>query len=365
MKWKKIKDFIKKNKTKVIIVGSLVAIVAGLAIYLFGFKDSPACKKIASKFTPSKPEISPPIYFCPLSGERVQDESLVKRRPLIVKVENSPAARPQSGLAQADVVYEMLTEGGITRFAAIYLCRKAESIGPVRSARFPDTVLVRQYNGFFGHCGGSWPVRKAISNAGIDDLDEMQYGTQAYWRVSSRRMPHNLYTSTKALWELTNKLKLDGGINYRGFVFKNKSLTTPTILSVNIPFSSWNKVVYQYDQKTNSLFRFHRTVPHTDATSGKQISVKNVVVIFVSIRSTGLRDSAGSTVLDFDLAGKGKALFYIDGREIKGSWEASSDAPPHFYQENNQVFKFNRGNTWIEVVPLGTKVTTEPVSENS
>ncbi len=365
MKWKKIKDFIKKNKTKVVIVGSLVVIVAGLAIYLFAFNDRVTFKKIASKFSSAKPKVSPPIYFCPLSGERVLDESLIKRQPLIVKVENSPAARPQSGLAEADVVYEMLTEGGITRFAAIYLCRKADSIGPVRSARFPDSVLVRQYNGLFGHCGGSWQVRKAISNAGIDDLDGMRYGTQAYWRVSSRRMPHNLYTSTEALRELADKLKMDGKINYRGFVFKNKSSTTPTVSSIHIPFSGWNKIVYKYDRETNSFLRYHRTIPHTDATSGKQISVKNLVVIFVAVRATGLRDSVGSAVLDFDLAGEGKALFYIDGREIKGSWEASPEAPPHFYQKNGQVVKFNRGNTWIEVVPLDAKVTTEPVSESS
>jgi hypothetical protein len=361
-----VKDFIRKNKAKVIIVASLVIIVAGLAIYLgfFGFKDSATLRKIATKFNASKPEVSPPIYFCPLSGERVLDESLVKRRPLIVKVENSSAARPQSGLLQADIVYEMLTEGGITRFAAIYLCRKANSIGPVRSARFPDTVLVRQYNGFFGHCGGSWPVRKAIKNAGIDDLDEIRYGTQAYWRVSSRRMPHNLYTSTKALRELVNKLNLNGEINYRGFEFKGKSSTTPTVSSVTIPFSGWNKIVYKYDKETNSFLRFHRTTPHTDATTGKQISVKNVVVIFVTVRATGLRDSVGSAVLDFDLAGKGKALFYIDGREIKGSWEASFDAPPHFYRDDGKVVKLNRGNTWIEVVPLDAKVTAEPASES-
>jgi len=294
-------------------------------------------------------------YYCPLCGMRVESE--VKKKVLSIKVENSSKARPQSGLDKACIVYEFLTEGGITRFNAFYLCKEAEKVGPVRSARFPDLVLLKQYNALFAHCGGSTSVLRILRGRnGYLDLDQMLYAS-AYWRVSSRRRPHNLYTSTYKLRELAAKLGYEKGEVFPSpFSFKEDTpLATPTVTSIDVPFSPWSDARFIYSSKENKYFRYIGKKPHIDAESGKQLWAKNVVILFTFMQPTGLRDSRGARVYDFKLTGSGKAWFFIDGGFIKGKWKAGKNKPPQFFDEEGKKIKFNRGPIWIEVVP--TRIT--------
>jgi len=294
-------------------------------------------------------------YYCPLCGMKVESE--VRKRALSIKVENSSKARPQSGLDKACIVYEFLTEGGITRFNAFYLCEEAEKVGPVRSARFPDLVLLKQYNALFAHCGGSAPVLRVLRGKnGYLDLDQMRYES-AYWRVSSRRRPHNLYTSTYKLRELATKLGYENEEVFPSpFSFKKDTpLTTPTITYIDVPFSPWSDARFIYSSKENKYFRYIGRKPHIDAESGKQLWAKNVVILFTFMQPTGLRDSRGSRVVDFKLTGSGEAWFFIDGSFIKGKWEADESRPPQFFDGEGKEIKFNRGPIWIEVVPTRIK----------
>ena len=139
----------------------------------------------------------PPV--CPLSGVRSQ----VPQRPaLAVKVENLPAARPQTGLSWADIVYEEPVEAGITRFIAIYQCRDASRIEPVRSARFTDIDVLKQFGTpLFGYAGGVPQVIRAVRSAGITDINfTTARASKAYRRDPNRSAPHNLYTSTNELY---------------------------------------------------------------------------------------------------------------------------------------------------------------------
>jgi hypothetical protein len=294
-------------------------------------------------------------YYCPLCDVKVNEE--VKKRVLSVKIENSPKARPQSGLDKACVVYEFLTEGGITRFNAFYLCEEASKVGPVRSARFPDLILLKQYSALFAHCGGSAPVLKSLrSGKGYLDLDQMRYES-AYWRVSSRRRPHNLYTSTYKLRELAGKLGYEKEESFAPlFSFKEDNpLTTPTVTYISIPYSPWSNARFVYDSKENRYLRYIGKKPHLDAESGKQLWAKNVIVFFTTMRATGFRDSHGSRVVDFKLTGEGEAWFFIDGGFVKGKWEGDESKPPRFFDEGGNEIKFNRGSIWIEVVPTRIK----------
>lgn len=294
-------------------------------------------------------------YYCPLCGMKVENE--VRKRVLSIKVENSSRARPQSGLDKACLVYEFLTEGGITRFNAFYLCEEAEKVGPVRSARFPDLVLLKQYSALFAHCGGSAPVLRVLRGRnGYLDLDQMRYAS-AYWRVSSRRRPHNLYTSTYKLRELAAKLGYENeGVFPSPFSFKKDTpLTTPNVTYVDIPFSYGSDTRFLYNSEKNKYFRYIKGSPHIDAESGKQLWAKNVVILFTSMQPTGLRDSRGARVYDFKLTGSGKAWFFLDGGFIKGKWEADKSSPPQFFDEEGKKIKFNRGPMWIEVVTTRIK----------
>ncbi len=346
---------------KILLLIALLAVLVSSLFYVLRIRElesSPAKRRYPERAKKEpKEKIKPIFYYCPLCGGATQNEHLIRRRPLIIKVENSPSARPQSGLGKACVVYEMQVEGGITRFTAIYLCQEADSVGPVRSARLDDATLVPQYDGIFAHCGGQLAVKSAIRAAGVTDLDEMVYGPPTYWRVRNKRAPHNLYTSTRRLRELAERKGFDGEITYQGFLFKEDSPeTTPAATLITIPDSHLCTTQYQYDKNSNSYLRFIRKIPHIDGVTGNQIKVKNIVVLYTQKIVTDLKDKTGSRSPRFPLSGQGEAIVFQDGRQIKGFWEAGTLTPPSFFDEKGNTIFFNRGNTWIEVVPLGVKV---------
>ncbi len=118
---------------------------------------------------------------------------------LLTIVENHSDARPQSGLDQADIVYEMVSEGSITRFLAVFYWKSPEKIGPVRSVRPAFTNIAKAYNSPLAHAGGSTAGLASVRTLGIENLDEIYNASRAFWRSSDRRMPHNLYTSAQRI----------------------------------------------------------------------------------------------------------------------------------------------------------------------
>ena len=143
----------------------------------------------------------------PYTGKRAKNEKAIHKRPLSVKIENSPAARPQFGLNSADVVYETISEGGITRFNAIFHSKLPETLGPVRSARLSDLWVVPQYDGLFFYSGASASVNRAVNDAGLPNLSQDRGVAYPYWRSSQRYAPHNLMLDTKKAYAEAKKRK--------------------------------------------------------------------------------------------------------------------------------------------------------------
>ncbi|MDZ4063566.1 MAG: DUF3048 domain-containing protein, partial [Coriobacteriia bacterium] len=164
----------------------------------------------------------------PLTGLGAPDEKAVGRRPFSVKIENSPAARPQTGIQRADVVYESLVEGGITRFNCIFHSEQQGIRGPVRSARLSDLYVVPQYNALFAFSGANATVNGRIRRADIDNLSEDAGVSYPYYRSTSKAAPHNLFVDMAKLKEEAKrrKMTLSGGVE--PFLFeRRKSETTP------------------------------------------------------------------------------------------------------------------------------------------
>lgn len=357
---------------RVIAVVSLLVVVAALWAYATGqFERRPtpprrntAVTETTDSTEPSLPP-PPPEYPCPLCGEKVKDRTLVERRPIVAKIENSPAARPQSGLLDAEVVYEFLAEGGITRFAAVFLSHDATVAGPIRSARFADTILSLQYDALFAHCGGSAPVLAELRRAGVTDLDEFRYSKRAYWRDSSRRRPHNLYTSTDRLRAVARTEGFERAPRIRGFRFRETTpvalTSTPTAISVFM--SDINVSVWRFDPATNTYRRFHGSRPHLDRETGRQVYANNVIVMYVVQQTVpGLRDSHRNPVFRFILEGSGEAVVFQSGTVIRGTWRATRDDTPIFYDASGREIELNPGITWIEALPRGRKYTVTPAS---
>jgi len=289
-----------------------------------------------------------PEFHCPIDGEATSEDK-IHRRPIGIMIENTAEARPQSGLSKACVVYETVAEGGVTRFLAIFLHDDADDIGPVRSAREGFVYLLKQYNAIYAHCGvGPNSLTGTIKNLGIPDLDQFVY-SEPYWRIRTRKAPHNLYTSTEGLRKTAGKKGYDQEVSYQKPNFKNDDPIEQRPLSgtIDIKFSRpVFDVHYDYDRESNSYKRSVAGNPHMDAASNQQLSPKNVVVQYTSIYTM---DNKGRVRIDS--VGSGNAIVFQDGKAIIATWERQTLSDmTRFYDENGNEIKFNPGQIWFEVI---------------
>jgi hypothetical protein len=302
-----------------------------------------------------------PVYYWPLTGEQAPNGDATRTRVVSVKVENSSAARPQVGLADADVVYESLAEGGIPRFNALFHSALPVRVGPVRSARLSDTYLVPQYNALFAFSGANQTVRDGISTAGIDDLGMESYPA-LYERDSSRSAPHNVFSSVVDLQAAGADAGYDTEVAPRTLVFgeiPEEFAEAAVATRLAIPFAGGNDVTWIWDEAAGSWQRDVAGLPHADEGSEVPYLAANVVVLYAETVETGMRDSAGSVVLDIRLDGSGDAIVLRGGRRYDVRWTSSPDTPPRFATADGTELPLAVGKTWIEVLPPGYELTLE------
>ncbi len=283
------------------------------------------------------------------------DSSVAQKRPIAVIVENYPDARPQAGLIDADIVYEAPTEGGITRFMALYQSIAATTIGPVRSARTYFAEIADQWGAVFAHVGGNSDALaniKAGDYKNIADADQF-FNDPYFHRIKSRPMPHNVYTSVAKLESLINAHGFSNNANFHPWQFKDDAPGSGAT-DLNVDFSLKDYAVeWKYDSSNNSYLRVLAGKPHKDADSGKQIAAKNIIVQFVATHPTKT-DTLYS--IDMDLATGGKAEIFLDGKVIIATWKKVDGHLAYFDDQSKEV-PFNRGQTWVELVPDGQGVT--------
>ncbi len=294
----------------------------------------------------------------PLTGLDAPSQDATRMRVVSVKIENSPEARPQSNMQLADVVYESITEGGITRFNAIYHSQSPDTVGPVRSARLSDTYIVPQYNALFVFSGASSAVNGRVNQSGIDNLSEDAGITYPFSRSSSRPRPHNLYLSLAKVREESAKRKMEQTQNLTGFTFDRTAVETTAspVASISIPFSTANKVEWTYDTSSMSYLRVNNGKKFMDAATNKQVSARNVVVIWAQ-HKTASRDKVGSVTYEIVLKGSGQCAVFRNGQRFDGTWETDGKKPPSFRAADGTLIKLSPGNTWFQVVQPSINIT--------
>jgi DUF3048 family protein len=307
---------------------------------------------------PATQTTPPPPPICPLSG--LDPKGTVPQRPaMAIKVENLPASRPQTGLSWADIVYEEPVEGGITRFIAVYQCQDASRVEPVRSGRLTDVnILVQLGRPIVGYSGGVQKVIQAFRKAGLIDVSaETGRGARAYHRDPNRRKPHDLYTSTKALYAAARGLYQTRAPDPL-FTYADTPPSGATkARKVHLPFSSSSDVFWRWSRSKQTWLRFHGSVPHV-SSDGTQFSAKNVIVQVVQTKLTDVRDANGSPSPLVISVGTGKAFVFRDGKVIKGTWKRDSAADiTKFVDANGDEIPLAPGNTWIELLPEKIPVT--------
>ena len=344
---------LKTKKGKMILL-VVVIVVIGLVIYFAQSGNTKKTANIADLRTKTVPKSD--LVPSTLTGVPVSP-SLNKIPVTGVMVENDIAARPQAGLSSAGVVFEALTEGGISRFLALYQNTAPNNVGPIRSARPYFVEWDLGFNAPYAHVGGSPLALSDITAWGVKDLNQF-YNGNYYHRISSRLAPHNVYTSIADL----NQLEQSKGYtsyNFQGFPRqKADPAKKPTVTNINMALSygAYN-VSYSYDSQTNSYNRSQGGVPMIDANNNQQIS-PNVVIAIVVPETQGPLDASNAYYSDYHVIGSGNAYVFQDGRVYQGQWSKTSrNAQMTFTSNNGQILRLDPGQTWITALTTSSQLT--------
>jgi hypothetical protein len=299
---------------------------------------------------------------CPLRGTPVPGGGPVPARPaLAVKVDNYPAARPQSGLDKADIVFEEPVEGAITRYAAVFQCQGAALVGPVRSARNIDIGILSEFGApLLAHVGGINPVIANIEASPIVNVDLGDHAS-VIQHLQGRYAPYNTYTSTAALWALHPG---DTTPPAPVFTYAAASPAGTAVRAVSIPFSSTSQVVWRWDRGAGRFERFYGTRPDTLA-DGVQNSATNMVVQQVHLTYGPWLENSSSSSLEvqanLDDQASGPAEIYRNGTEITATWHRDEPSQAtQFLTAQGQPVPLAPGTTWVELVPDTVTVTPTP-----
>jgi len=308
------------------------------------------------------PQPTPVLVAAPLTGMPVT-EAVAKRPVIAVMIDDQSLARPQSGLSRASVVWQAPAEGGIPRYMALFQDTDPPSVGPVRSSRLYFIAWASEWRAVYAHVGGS-PQALALlrSSQGkgkvVYDADEIRYGGRYLYRIKTRSAPHNVYSDAKKLRALA-KVVGAKSIDYKAawkFAPDAPLAERPQGSKLVVPYLA-NKISYAYDRASN---RWLRSVSgegkQVDRGTKERIGPKNVVIMLMSFAP--LKDGSKKHRLEAQFTGKGTAWIATNGQAVKGTWrKASMSAPTKFYGPDGKETTLTAGQTFVQVVPLGTKIT--------
>lgn len=300
----------------------------------------------------------------PVTGEPVA-EDIVGRRTLAVVIENFPDARPQYGLSLASRVYEAITEGGITRYLAIFGPEDADRVGPVRSVRTQFLNYVRELDAALAHVGGNADALDRIATVRIKDLDQFRYA-EAYRRILKPplALEHTMFASTYALRGLIERQGWGQKVGIDHPVWKDDLAPPqrPGSQRVTIDFSfAEYRVRWAYRPDSNDYQRFLAGRPDVDAGTGQDVTTK-VIVVAVIPRVQG-RTRIREDTWTFSDVGSGLAWVVQDGTVTEGGWQKSSPTDRlRLVDATGHEIAFNRGRQWIEIVPPEVAPHFEPMS---
>ena len=357
----------------------LYAVSAGVSFTVFSQMNKGSSSDLAAALPGPSEAVEedanePKTETCPLNGslksKRARDNWEL-RRPLAVMIENHQESRPQSGLTSADVVYEAIAEGGITRFMAVYYCNLSDiQVGPVRSARTYFLDWLSEYDALYAHVGGANTPGPAnalgqIIDYKIKDLNQFSIGFPTFWRDYQRlgrpvATEHTMYSTTKKLWEVgaergwtaTDSAGAKWDKNFTSWKFKEDQAGGD---KTNIKVTFWSSgsdyaVEWSYDQSCNCYKRKNGGADHTDLNNKKQISPKVVILRYMT-EGRANDGYEGNVHLIYGNKGKGKALIFQDGKVIEGTWnKANRLAREKFLDASGKEIELNKGQIWLSAI---------------
>jgi len=300
-----------------------------------------ALDAISNNIKPSLEEVN---YFSPYTGEEV-DKGTYNNIPFMAIIENSIDARPQSGLSEADIVYETMAEGGIPRFIALFQKNSPNKIGPIRSARPYFLNISKEYSLPFAHCGYSDEAKTIIEDEKLMSLNEFING-KYYWRDAVRKAPHNLYTSAGSLRKLIAEKDYIKSSNVKLTFNKDfwKSDNLNAANSVSLKLNRYYKTEYTF--KEEKYYKSMDGKDSIDKENNAPITAANIV-----IQITDIKLQKDNQHLDISLVGEGNGYVISNGKFTKMKWSKKDMfSQTTIRDENGLNISLAPGNTWWHII---------------
>ena len=344
----RLRDFINRHRIATMCICGVILIAIGGAVAFVLTYRAPVAD--TAYHAPAKKAPKPAEkYYSHLNGIEVASKANLSKPVTAIMIENSPDARPHSGLKQAEVVYEAIAEGGITRFLTLFQQHKPQLIGPVRSLRMYYVDWLAPYQASVAHVGGSHASLQEIRNGKYRDIDQFFNGS-SYWRANDRRPPHNVYTSFEKLDAL------NAGKGYKSSQFTSfaradgKASDKPNAVSIDINFSSsWYNTHYDYDKASNTYPRSIGGQASNDREEGR-LAPSVVIALHVN-ETTVMEDGWRQSIVT---NGTGTATVFQNGTAAEYTWRKNDRSSPlELIDAAGKPVALNRGQTWIAAVPIG------------
>lgn len=319
---------------------------------------APATVAVTAPPTTAAPNVCPLTNMPPPAGH------IPQRQALAIKVDNFPTdARPQYGLSKADVIYEEPVEGGLTRFIAIFQCQDSPRVEPVRSGRLVDPEILNQYgpHPLIAYSGAIQPAIDAIDASRLIDVGANRAPAVDYYRDPNRASPHNLATSTAALWAYGADVHAPATAPPSPFVFGPLDPSAVPAASFHVGYQV-SSVTWTWVQSAGVWFRsYSDSGPGTLAEGGQETANNIIVMHVVLFPSQYVEDPTGAHENLLVLTGTGPVQVFRNGTEISGTWSRPSFAVTTSYLDAaGHPIGLSQGQTWIELVPTTIPVTATP-----
>ena len=349
------------KKTKIIIIVSVISIIIILAAIL-GVKiylDKKKLDELRANANSTTDEQT--VELQPVVEEKKEAKIFNgKDRPIAVMIDNHKGAWPQAGLNKTYLVYEIIVEGGETRLMALFKGQDVDVVGPVRSSRHYFLDYAMENDAIYAHYGWSPKAKRDISSYSINNINGIFYGRPTFWRISTKRAPHNAMTSTKQLLKAAKNKKYrttsdaTSVLNYASEEVTLEDGIPAT--QIKIPHSYLHSVSYKYNEKTGRYTRYARGVLQKDYSTGKSFTTKNLIIMFAN--NSVLNDGTTKDRQNLHNIGTFNGYYITNGKAIKIKCTKEDRTSKTIYKdlEGNKI-EVNDGNTWINICPKKAKVT--------
>ena len=351
----------KKNKEVIILICTLsvlILVAGGVLIYKYVTRDKGTNNTLETNTEANENNEE-------LVVDKKQPQTFKGTdRPIAIMIDNHSGAWPQANLNQADIVYEIVVEGGETRLMAVFKGKNVDKIGPVRSSRHYFLDYALENDAIYVHYGWSPQAESDIGTLGINNINGITESTSSFWRVKDKASPHNVLTSTEKILKIAERNKYrttsqkESVLKYSADEIQLESENSTVANKVTIPHSNLQTVQYQYNPEQKIYTRYARGKVQTDYVTKENITTKNIIITYCD--NYELTDTENKGRQGLKNIGTFDGYYITNGKAMKIKCTKSArDAQTIYKDLQGNVINVNDGNTFINICPTDAKVVIE------